>query len=102
MGVLREAAQTETQFQKTVDPLSDETSTEEVEKIVSPIISQHRIDLIKKAFHIETYHMNVVKIYTGLSRLKYSEVELNFIQNSSEFLRRSRKCKLISKCKLSS
>lgn len=48
MGVLREAAQTETQFQKTVDPLSDETSTEEVEQRVSPIISQHRIDLIKR------------------------------------------------------
>ena len=79
MAVLREAAQTETILQKAVGPLSDETSTEEVEKIVSPIISQHRIDLIKKAFHIETYHMNVVKKFTDLSRLKYNEVELNFI-----------------------
>jgi hypothetical protein len=48
MGVLREAAQTETQLQKAVGSLSDETSTEEVEQRVSPIISQHRIDLIKR------------------------------------------------------
>lgn len=74
MAVLREAAQTEPQLQKAVGSLSDETSTEEVEQRVSPIISQHRIDLIKKAFH-----MNVVKASTGLSLLKYNIVELNFI-----------------------
>ena len=45
-------------------------SVEAIEKEVSAIIGQYRIDLIKKGFRAETYQMKVLKQFNGQSSVQ--------------------------------
>lgn len=65
MDVLEEAAKTEETITKEMFNMVDKISAEDVEKEMSPIIGQDRVDLIKKAFSIETYRMKLVKKSNG-------------------------------------
>lgn len=61
MKILGAAVNTEDQLTKAIGQLEDEPSTQDIERIISPIISDDRVILIKRAFSIETYRMKFVK-----------------------------------------
>lgn len=65
MEVLKEAAKTEEKLTKEMFHMVDKKSVKEVEIKMSALIGQDRVNLIKKAFCIETYQMKLVKKSNG-------------------------------------
>ncbi|CAG2252462.1 unnamed protein product [Mytilus edulis] len=65
MDVLEEGAKTEERLTKEMFDMVGKKSAEDVEKEMSTIIGQDRVDVIKKAFSIETYRMKLVKKLNG-------------------------------------
>lgn len=65
MDVLEEGAKTEERLTKEMFDMVGKKSAEDVEKEMSTIIGQDRVDVIKKAFSIETYRMKLVKKSNG-------------------------------------
>lgn len=78
MEVLKKAADTEEKLTKEMFHMVDKKPVEDVEKKMSAVIGQDRVNLIKKAFGIETYRMKLVKKSDGKSVVQVHRGEAEF------------------------